>query len=91
MTNSLRGVADDGFGGRLNDTDLDNFVFNFDWLLTSKFRLFGRYSYSNSQIDPINPAIASGSVAAQAFQLGLAFPDAGRRGALGTGVSRCSV
>lgn len=84
LANSLRGVVDDGFGGSLNDLDSDNFVFNFDWTLAPNLALFGRYSYSNSDINPINPAIAGGNVKVQAFQLGLAFPDVGRQGALGT-------
>jgi hypothetical protein len=84
LANSLRGVVDDGFGGPLNDIDADNFVFNVDWALTSKLGLFGRYSYSRSSIDPVNPLLASGTVRVQAFQLGVALPDLGRSGALGT-------
>jgi hypothetical protein len=84
LTNSLRGVVDDGFGGGLDDIDSDNFVFNFDWSLSRNFALFGRYSYSRSSIDPINPLIDGGSARVQAFQLGVALPDLGREGALGT-------
>lgn len=84
LTNSLRGVVDDGFGGRLNDIDSDNFVFNFDWTVTPNLALFGRYSYSSSNINPINPQIDGGSAKVQAFQLGLAFPNLGRQGALAT-------
>ncbi len=84
LTNSLRGVVDDGFGGRLNDTDTDNFVFNFDWTLTPRFALFGRYSYSHTNLDPVNSLIRGGSANVQAFQLGVALPDLGRTGALGT-------
>ncbi len=84
LTNSIRGVVDDGFSGRLNDIDSDNFVFNFDWTLTPNLALFGRYSYSHSDLDPINPLIAGGSAKVEAFQLGLAFPDVGKKGALGT-------
>ncbi|MDX2243408.1 MAG: iron uptake porin [Leptolyngbyaceae cyanobacterium bins.302] len=84
LTNSLRGVVDDGFGGSINDVDSDNFVFNFDWTIAPSFALFGRYSYSRSGIDPINPLIRDGVVRVQAFQLGLAFPDLGKKGALGT-------
>lgn len=46
--------------------------------------MFGRYSYSRSGIVPINSLISSGSARVQAFQLGLAFPDVGKKGALGT-------
>jgi hypothetical protein len=84
LTYSARGVVDDGFGGRLQDSTGDNFVFNFDWLLSKSFGLFGRYSYSSFHVAPINLAIAGGSVNLQAFQLGLAFPDLGKEGALGT-------
>ncbi|WP_190303570.1 iron uptake porin [Pseudanabaena sp. UWO311] len=84
LTYSARGVADDGFGGRLQDSTGDNFVFNFDWLLNRSFGLFGRYSYSSYRIAPVNLAIAGGNVNLQAFQVGLAFPDLGKEGALGT-------
>ena len=84
LTYSARGVADDGFGGRLQDSTGDNFVFNFDWLLNRSFGLFGRYSYSSYHIAPVNLAIAGGNVNLQAFQVGLAFPDLGKEGALGT-------
>jgi hypothetical protein len=84
LTYSARGVADDGFGGRLQDSTGDNFVFNFDWLLNQSFGLFGRYSYSSYSIAPVNLAIAGGNVNLQAFQVGLAFPDLGKEGALGT-------
>lgn len=84
LTNSLRGVVDDGFGGQLNDVDSDNFVFNFDWKVAPNLALFGRYSYSRSSLEPINPLIVDGTVKVQAFQLGLAFPDVGKQGALGT-------
>ena len=59
-------------------------VFNFDWTIAPRFALFGRYSYSRSSIDPINTLLKSGTVKVQAFQLGLALPDLGRKGALGT-------
>ena len=84
LTYSVRGVVDDGFGGRLRDIDSDNFVFNFDWTVAPNLALFGRYSYSISGIDPVNPFIKGGSVWLQAIQAGLAFPDVGTKGALGT-------
>ncbi|PZO44095.1 MAG: porin [Pseudanabaena frigida] len=84
LTYSARGVVDDGFGGRLQDSTGDNFVFNFDWLLNQSIGLFGRYSYSSFRVAPTNPAIASGNVNLQAFQFGLAFPDLGKEGAVGT-------
>jgi hypothetical protein len=84
LTYSARGIVDDGFGGRLQDSSGDNFVFNFDWLITRSLGLFGRYSYSSYNIAPVNLAIAGGNVSLQAFQLGLAFPDLGKEGALAT-------
>lgn len=77
------GYADDGFGGTLNDASADAFVANFDWLISPKFGIFGRYSYGVTEIDPVNAARASGEVKVQAFQLGLGFPDLGKKGALG--------
>ncbi|UBF30718.1 carbohydrate porin (plasmid) [Kovacikia minuta CCNUW1] len=59
-------------------------MFNFDWTLSPRFALFGRYSYSRSDMDPVNPLIGGGTVRVQAFQLGVALPDLGRQGALGT-------
>jgi len=84
LTNSLRGVVDDGFGGQLNDVDSDTFVFNFDWKVAANLAFFGRYSYNRSELEPTNPLISEGTVRVQAFQLGLAFPDVGSPGALGT-------
>ena len=84
LLSSLRGVVDDGVGGRLNDISENSLVLNFDWQLSSRFALFGRYSYSFASIDPVNPAVAGGTVRLQAFQLGMAFPDLGRQGALAT-------
>ncbi|MBD2178859.1 carbohydrate porin [Pseudanabaena sp. FACHB-1998] len=84
LTYSARGVVDDGLGGRLQDSTGDNFVFNFDWLLDKSFGLFGRYSYSNFRILPVNPVISGGNLSLQAFQFGLGFPDLAVEGALGT-------
>jgi hypothetical protein len=77
------GYADDGFGGQVEDAGADAFVVNFDWLLTQKFGLFGRYSYGNVEIDPVNPTRDGGNIRVQSFQLGLGFPDLGKKGALG--------
>lgn len=77
-----QGFADDGLGGSLNDASADNFMVNFDWLVTSGFGIFGRYSYSSTHLDPVNPLLADGDVNAQSFQAGIAFPDLGREGAL---------
>jgi hypothetical protein len=77
------GYADDGFGGRVNDADADTVVVNFDWLITSRFGIFGRYSYGSTKIDPVSAARSGGSVNVQAIQFGLGFPDLGKKGALG--------
>ncbi len=77
------GFADDGFGGAVRTSTADTFIANFDWLVTKNFGLFGRYSYGVTDINPRNPARSGGQVRVQAFQAGLAFPDVGRKGALG--------
>jgi Carbohydrate-selective porin, OprB family/S-layer homology domain len=81
--------AGDGFSvydaatGTVSDGGLDyayahTVAFNFDWLITPKFGLFGRYSFGNINLKPINQ-----SVNTQSFQVGLGFPDLGKKGALG--------
>ncbi|MBD2019632.1 carbohydrate porin [Leptolyngbya sp. FACHB-36] len=77
------GFADDGFGGQVNDATADAFVANFDWLITRGFGIFGRYSYGSTNIDPVNPLRSGGEVDVQSFQIGLGFPDLGKKGALG--------
>ena len=78
------GVADDGFGGRVHDATSDTFEFNFDWLITKRFAVFGRYSYGSTHIDPINSTLESGDINAQSIQAGVAFPDLGKQGAMAT-------
>jgi len=78
------GVADDGFGGRVHDATSDTFGVNFDWLITKKFGIFGRYYYSSTNINPINSRLSDGNINAQNIQAGLAFPDLGKKGALAT-------
>jgi len=77
------GYADDGFGGTLRTSTADTFVANFDWLITPKFGIFGRYSYGITDINPRNPLRNGGQVRVQSIQAGLGFPDLGKRGALG--------
>ena len=84
LLTSLRGAVDDSAGGGLNDVIQNSFVLNFDWLLSPQFALFGRYSYSIANIDPVSSSIRGGQVNLQAFQLGMAFPDLWQQGALGT-------
>ncbi|MFB2892514.1 iron uptake porin [Aerosakkonemataceae cyanobacterium BLCC-F50] len=80
----ILGVADDGFGGRVHDATADTFGINFDWLITKGFGIFGRYYYSSTNIDPINPRLPDGNINAQNIQAGLAFPDLAKKGALAT-------
>jgi Carbohydrate-selective porin, OprB family/S-layer homology domain len=78
------GIADDGFGGALDDATANSFGFNFDWLVTPKFGIFGRYTYSNTNLNPVADGLDEGNLRAQSFQVGVAFPDLGKRGALAT-------
>lgn len=80
----IYGVADDGFGGTIGDAPGDTFLVNFDWAILDKLGIFGRYSYGSTSIRPTNPDLENGEVNAQAFQVGVAFPDLGKEGALGT-------
>lgn len=78
------GIADDGFGGRLNNAIANTFVANFDWLVTKGFGLFGRYSYGTTKIAPTTAGRAGGSLDVQSIQAGVAFPDLIKKGALAT-------
>jgi hypothetical protein len=80
----IYGIADDGFGGSIGDAPSDTFSVNFDWEILNKLGVFGRYNYGSTSIRPTNPALANGEINAQAFQAGVAFPDLGKEGALGT-------
>jgi hypothetical protein len=77
------GYADDGFGGPLKSATADTFVANFDWLIAKHFGIFGRYSYGRTSINPVSAALSGGNIRVQAIQAGLAFPDVGKKGALG--------
>ncbi|CAN1211542.1 SLH domain-containing protein [Tumidithrix helvetica PCC 7403] len=77
------GIADDGQGGGINNATADTVILNFDWLITKNFGVFGRYSFGNTNISPLNPAIPGGSVSVNSFQFGLGFPDLFKEGALG--------
>ena len=78
------GVADDGFGGTIGDAPGDTFAVNFDWKILDWLGVFGRYSYGITNIYPRNDERDNGEIEAQAIQAGLAFPDLGKEGALGT-------
>ncbi|PZV18315.1 MAG: porin [Pseudanabaena sp.] len=76
------GFADDGQGGSINNSSANTIILNFDWLVTKGFGVFGRYSYGSTNIAPVNPAVAGGSVTVNSFQFGLAFPDLFKESAL---------
>ncbi len=76
------GFIDDGFGGPVKDAPGDAFIANFDWAITPRFGIFGRYSYGITQVRPVNLARDGGTLNTQAIQFGLGFPDLGKRGAL---------
>ena len=78
----IYGFADDGFDGPIDDATADTLLFNFDWLIAEGFGVFGRYSYGSTNINPLTPGRADGEVNAQSLQLGVAFPDLGKEGAL---------
>ncbi|MGF1588222.1 MAG: iron uptake porin [Pleurocapsa sp.] len=80
----IYGVADDGFGGTIGDAPSDTFAVNFDWQILEQVGVFGRYNYGSTSIRPTTPGLENGEVNAQAFQVGVAFPDLGKEGALGT-------
>lgn len=69
--------------GTVRDSGGNAFVANFDWLIAKNFGLFGRYSYGQLDINPVNSARSGGDIRVQSFQLGLGFPDLGKKGALG--------
>ncbi|HAX78008.1 MAG TPA: porin [Cyanobacteria bacterium UBA11372] len=79
----IYGVADDGQGGSIEPASAHAFGVNFDWLITPSIGIFGRYGYATTKIDPVNP-VPGGNINSQAFQLGLGFPNLGKKGALGT-------
>lgn len=56
---------------------------NFDWRVTPRFGLFGRYSYAAAHLQ-VKGGGSDRTVNVQAIQAGMAFPDLGKEGALGT-------
>jgi hypothetical protein len=77
------GIVDDGLGGAVNVSTADTIIFNFDWLLSKNFGIFGRYSYGSTNVAPANPAVAGGNITAHSVQFGMAFPDLFKEGSLG--------
>ncbi len=84
VSEPLYGLADDGEGGPLNNATADTFLFNFDWLVTEGFGLFGRYSYGSTNLNPSTEGREGGDVNAQSIQAGVAFPGLFKPGALAT-------
>lgn len=80
----IYGVADDGFGGSIRPAYGNTFGISADWLITPRFGVFGRYGYGSVEIRPKNRDRDGGDINSQAFQVGLAFPDLGKQGALAT-------
>jgi hypothetical protein len=78
-TPSFQGTATVATG--INNAQSDVFAANFDWLVTKGFGLFGRYGYGTTNINLT--AGGSTSVNQYTFQVGAAFPDLFKEGALG--------
>lgn len=78
----IYGFADDGFDGPVDNATADTLGFNFDWLITSSFGVFGRYTYASTNLYPLTPGLPDGEVNAESIQAGVAFPDLGKEGAL---------
>ena len=72
-------TAATGFSGGLKYATADMFGVNFDWMLNPGFGLFGRYSFATTNLNPIDQKVRT-----QSFQVGVGFPDLGKKGALGT-------
>jgi hypothetical protein len=81
-TPSLPGVACNGNLFNLTNGQADVLVFNFDWLVSKGFGLFGRYGISFTNLNA--PSGSIGNVTTQTFQVGAAFPDLFKEGAQGT-------
>ncbi len=80
----IYGFANDGFDGSIVNATGDTYAFNFDWLVTDDFGLFGRYAYASTNINPLNASRPNDEAKAQTIQVGAAFPDLGKEGALFT-------
>jgi len=73
------GFSNGVVGGGLKYATADMFGINADWMLTPGFGVFGRYSFANTRLNPIDQTVRT-----QSFQVGVGFPDFGKKGALGT-------
>lgn len=79
FTPSLPGLA--FVAGGLNNGQSDIFEASFDWLVAKGFGFFGRYTYGTTNLN-----ISTGgstNVNVNTFQVGTAFPDLFKEGALG--------
>ncbi|WP_370589608.1 iron uptake porin [Tychonema sp. LEGE 07203] len=76
----INGLADDGFGGRLGNATANTFSFNFDWSVSRRFGLFGRYGYAETNIFPKTNR-PDGKIETQSYQLGFALSDFLKKGA----------
>ncbi|MEG4967642.1 iron uptake porin [Microcoleus sp. B6-A1] len=79
----INGLADDGFGGRLGNATANTYSFNFDWSLSRRFGLFGRYGYAETNIFPKTDR-PDGTIKTQSYMLGFALPDFLKKGAVFT-------
>jgi hypothetical protein len=80
----IYGFVDNGAGGPLTNAPADTFLVNFDWTPLSWLGLFGRYSYGSVGLTSAATRAGLGNVDAQAFQVGVAFPNLFREGAQAT-------
>lgn len=74
------GQVDAGPGATtgLNYATAHTLTVNFDWMLTPRIGMFGRYGYGATTLRPINQVVNT-----QSLQVGLGFPDLGKKGSLG--------
>lgn len=73
------GQVDGGpFGPPLKFATANHLGVSFDWAISNKFGIFGRYGFANTNLKPVD-----GNVSTQAFQAGVGFPDLFKKGALG--------
>ncbi|MBD2101451.1 carbohydrate porin [Leptolyngbya sp. FACHB-261] len=69
-----------GVGIPLNDSSGHAFAVSLDWLITPGFGIFGRYTYGSVELDRVG--FGSRGLNSQSYQVGLAFPDLFKPGAL---------
>ncbi|MBE9160265.1 carbohydrate porin [Nodosilinea sp. LEGE 06152] len=80
----IYGLADDGAGGALTNAPADTFLVNFDWTPLNWLGLFGRYTYGSVDLTSATTRASLGSIDAQSFQFGVAFPNLFKEGAQAT-------